>query len=33
MQTRRGGGSVCHKSKSISDNYRALVADFEPCKT
>ncbi|XP_055299115.1 deoxyribonuclease-2-alpha [Sitodiplosis mosellana] len=33
MQTRRGGGSVCHNSKSISLSYRALIADFEPCPT
>lgn len=31
-QTRRGGGTVCHRSKSISDSYRSMIVDFEPCK-
>lgn len=31
MQTKRGGGSVCYRSKEISASYRALIADFEPC--
>lgn len=30
-QTQRGGGTVCFRSKSISANYRSLIADFEPC--
>lgn len=33
MQTKRGGGSVCHQSKPIADSYRTLVVDFEPCST
>lgn len=33
MQTKRGGGSVCHRSKEISSSYRSLIADFEPCPT
>lgn len=32
MQTRRGGGSVCLRSKVISSNYRSLIDNFEPCK-
>ncbi|XP_031621229.1 deoxyribonuclease-2-alpha-like [Contarinia nasturtii] len=32
MQTKRGGGSVCYNSKPISESYRTLVADFEPCQ-
>lgn len=31
-QTQRGGGTVCHRSKAISDIYRSLILDFEPCK-
>lgn len=32
MQTKRGGGSVCHFSQDISNSYRALISDFEPCR-
>lgn len=31
-QKARGGGTVCQKSKAISESYRLLVNGFEPCK-
>lgn len=28
---KRGGGSVCHRSKEISKSFRSLIDDFETC--